>query len=62
VGEKVAALMTVDYLEERAKHGSRKKFETVLKKVADREPEEFDRLPIASARRTPPPPKRKHRR
>jgi predicted transcriptional regulator len=44
VGEKVAALMTIDYLEERGKRGSRKAFETILKKVADRPPVDGDEL------------------
>jgi len=44
VAEKISALKTVDYLEERAKHGSREKFERVLSKVPDVEPEEFDQL------------------
>jgi hypothetical protein len=44
VAEKVAALMTVEYLQECAKRGSREKFEAVLAKVPDVEPEEFDRL------------------
>jgi hypothetical protein len=43
VAEKIAALMTVEYLQ-RAKRGSREKFEAVLAKVPDVEPEEFDRL------------------
>jgi hypothetical protein len=36
--------MTVEYLQERAKRGSREKFEAVLAKVPDVEPEEYDRL------------------
>jgi hypothetical protein len=36
LAEKVAALMTVDYLAERAGRGSRKEFERVLAKVKDR--------------------------
>ena len=44
VGEKLAALMTLDYLEERAKHGQRKRFDAVLKRVPDSEPDEHDRL------------------
>ena len=44
VAEKLSALMTVEYLEERAKRGSRAKFEAVLAKVPDVEPEEYDRL------------------
>ena len=44
VAEKVAALMTVEYLRERAKRGSLEKFEAVLAKVPDVEPEPHDRL------------------
>jgi hypothetical protein len=44
VAEKMAALMTVEYLQTRAKRGSRDKFEAVLAKVPDVEPEEHDRL------------------
>ena len=42
--EKVSALLTVDYLERRAKRASRDKFEAVLAKVPDVEPENYDRL------------------
>ena len=45
VGEKVAALDTLEYLQERVKRGSRKAFDAVLAKVPDVEPAEFDRLP-----------------
>lgn len=44
ITEKMSALMTVDYLKERAKRGSREKFEAILAKVPDVEPEEYDRL------------------
>lgn len=44
LAEKVAALMTVDYLEERAKRGTRKEFERILKKVKDRPPVAGDEL------------------
>ena len=45
LAEKMAALMTTEYLEQRAKRGSRKKFRSVLAKVGDREPTESkDRL------------------
>ena len=44
VAEKVAALQTVNYLEERAKRGSREKLLAVLAKAPDVEPEEYDRL------------------
>jgi hypothetical protein len=36
--------MTADYLQARAARGSREKFEAVLAKVPDIEPEERDRL------------------
>lgn len=45
VGEKVAALDTLAYLQARAKSGNRKAFEAVLAKVPDVDPVEFDRLP-----------------
>jgi metal-responsive CopG/Arc/MetJ family transcriptional regulator len=44
LAEKVSALMTSEYLEERARRGSREKFERVLAKVRDVEPEEQDKL------------------
>jgi hypothetical protein len=44
LAEKVAALMTEEYLMERARRGSRTKFEDALGKVADIEPDERDRL------------------
>lgn len=40
----VSAWMTQDYLKERGKGGSWKKFQQVLTKVPDVEPEEGDRL------------------
>jgi predicted DNA-binding ribbon-helix-helix protein len=42
--EKVSSLKTVEYLRERAERGSREKFERVLAKVPDVEPEEYDKL------------------
>lgn len=42
--EKVAALLTEEYLEERARRASRKRFTKALSKVADIEPEDVDRL------------------
>ncbi len=42
--EKLAALMTVEYLEERAKRGSREKFDAALARLPDVEPEDYDRL------------------
>ena len=44
VVEKTAALMTLEYLEERGKRGSWEKFEAALATVPDVEPEEYDRL------------------
>jgi hypothetical protein len=44
LAEKISALITEDYLGERAKRGSRAKFEKAMAKVADVEPEEYDRL------------------
>lgn len=51
VAEKVSALMTVDYLAQRAKRGSREKFDAVLDKVraSDALPEEADCLPPGAA-------------
>jgi hypothetical protein len=44
VAEKVASISTMEYLEKRAKRGSREKFLEILSKVPDVEPEDFDRL------------------
>ena len=44
LAEKLSALMTEEYLKERANRGSRKKFERALKKVPAAEPEARDRL------------------
>jgi hypothetical protein len=44
LAEKLSALMTEDYLSERAKRGSRAKFDAALAKVADVEPDPIDRL------------------
>ncbi|MEM6645341.1 MAG: toxin-antitoxin system HicB family antitoxin [Bacteroidota bacterium] len=44
VAEKLSALRTVGYLRERGERSSRAEFEAVLAKVADVEPEEYDRL------------------
>ena len=43
--EKMSALLTEEYLEKRAKRGSRKKFERAMAKVPKVPPEEYDRLP-----------------
>lgn len=42
--EKMSALLTEEYIESRAKKGSVRKFEQVLKKVPDSEPEHYDRI------------------
>ena len=44
LAEKLAALMTVDYLQERAHRGDRKAFDRVLKKVKNRPPDLGDEL------------------
>ena len=43
VAEKISALETEDYLNERAIRASRKKFEAALQKVPDAEPDEYDK-------------------
>jgi predicted transcriptional regulator len=43
LAEKMSALMTVDYLQERAARGDRAEFERAMSKVADVEPDEDDR-------------------
>jgi predicted transcriptional regulator len=42
LAEKMAALMTVAYMEERAACGSRDKFERAMSKVDDTEPDDGD--------------------
>jgi hypothetical protein len=44
LAEKLSALLTEDYLAERAEHGSAKAFRRALAKVADQEPVPEDRL------------------
>jgi hypothetical protein len=44
LAEKLSALMTVEYLEERASRASRAKFDRVLSKVRDTAPEPADEL------------------
>lgn len=44
VAEKMSALMALEYLEERARRGSRHKFERALGKVKGRAPESHDAL------------------
>jgi predicted HicB family RNase H-like nuclease len=45
LAEKLSALMTEEYLEARARRGTRKKFERAMSKVPRVKPEEHDRLP-----------------
>lgn len=44
VAEKISALETEEYLEERGKEGTRQAFLNVLKKVPDDQPEQYDIL------------------
>ncbi|MEK6287461.1 MAG: YlcI/YnfO family protein [Acidobacteriota bacterium] len=44
LAEKMSALLTEDYLEERAKRGSRKRFERALAKARKVKPHAADRL------------------
>jgi len=44
VSEKMSALLTVDYLRQRAGRGSRKAFEEIMSEVPDVAPEEYDKL------------------
>jgi hypothetical protein len=44
LAEKVSALMTEEYLDERAGRGERDRFQRAIAKVANSEPEEQDRL------------------
>ncbi|HKR67039.1 MAG TPA: toxin-antitoxin system HicB family antitoxin, partial [Thermoanaerobaculia bacterium] len=52
VAEKMSALMTEEYLAARAKRASRRKFDAVLTKVPDVEPDESDLLPATARKRT----------
>jgi predicted transcriptional regulator len=42
LAEKISALMAVEYLEKRAERGRQRRFEKVLKKIRDVEPDEQD--------------------
>jgi len=53
VAEKVSALLTEEYLEARAKRGSRSRFLVALAKVPDVEPQPADRIAAPRARRPP---------
>ncbi len=45
IAEKMATIDTKNYLQQRAKHGSREKLLAVLAKAPDVEPEAADKLP-----------------
>ena len=45
IAEKLSALMTENYLKDRARRGNQTKYEAILAKVPDVEPEEYDRIP-----------------
>lgn len=44
IAEKLSSFMTVEYLEERARRAKLERFEELLSKVPDVEPEECDKL------------------
>ncbi|MBI4520208.1 MAG: toxin-antitoxin system HicB family antitoxin [Gemmatimonadetes bacterium] len=61
LAEKLAALMTVEFLE-RAKRGNRKKFLAALARAPDVEPDAWDKLPAGMApNQRLQPPKARHR-
>jgi hypothetical protein len=45
IAENLSALMTESYLSERAKRVGRAKYEAILAKVPDVEPEVYDKIP-----------------
>jgi len=45
VAERMSAQLVQEYIAERAKRASRKKFDAILARVPDVEPEEHDRIP-----------------
>jgi hypothetical protein len=45
IAEKLSALMTENYLKDRAGRGDRAKYEAILAKVPDTEPEASDKMP-----------------
>lgn len=45
ISEKIAILTTETYLQKRASKGSRKKYEAILAKIPNVEPELYDQLP-----------------
>ena len=44
ISEKMSALLTIDYLKERAEQASKEKFENIMNQVPDVKPEEYDKL------------------
>lgn len=44
VSEKMSALLTVDYLKERAERASKQNFKHIMDEVPDVEPEDYDKL------------------
>lgn len=48
IAEKISALATEEYLQERAERGSRQRFRQALAKLPAGEPQEFDRLPTGA--------------
>ena len=45
LAEKLSALVTEEYLDQRAERGNRKKFERAMAKVSKVKPGEYDRFP-----------------
>jgi hypothetical protein len=45
IAEKLSALMAENYLKDRARRGDRAKYEAILAKVPDIEPEASDKMP-----------------
>lgn len=45
IAEKLSALMTENYLKDRAGRGDRSKYEAILAKVPDIDPEPYDKIP-----------------
>jgi hypothetical protein len=52
VGEKLASLLTLDYLRERGLQGKRSAYGRVLRRVRDVAPEERDALPSKGTKQT----------
>ena len=52
MAEKLAALMTEKYLQERGQRGSAARFDAILAKIPDAPPVEGDEIPEGYAKRT----------